>query len=86
MAGGKEEYNAFFYSLVSTDTQVGVPFSKISFAMILISITFEHHLKCFLFMLSLLQFQEHWKMAMSYSNAGDVLFYKKATIFDRPGL
>jgi len=22
MAGGKEEYNAFFYSLVSTDTQV----------------------------------------------------------------
>jgi len=25
MAGGKEEYNAFFYSLVSTDTQVGLP-------------------------------------------------------------
>lgn len=26
MAGGKEEYNAFFYSLVSTDTQVcGMP-------------------------------------------------------------
>lgn len=24
MAGGKEEYNAFFYSLVSTDTQVEI--------------------------------------------------------------
>lgn len=24
MAGGKEEYNAFFYSLVSTDTQVDI--------------------------------------------------------------
>jgi hypothetical protein len=24
MAGGKEEYNAFFYSLVSTDTQVSL--------------------------------------------------------------
>lgn len=26
VAGGKEEYNAFFYSLVSTDTQVGSAF------------------------------------------------------------
>jgi hypothetical protein len=26
MAGGKEEYNAFFYSLVSTDTQVSTDF------------------------------------------------------------
>lgn len=30
MAGGKEEYNAFFYSLVSTDTQVQNPFLMIS--------------------------------------------------------
>lgn len=28
MAGGKEEYNAFFYSLVSTDTQVYIYFTE----------------------------------------------------------
>lgn len=64
MAGGKEEYNAFFYSLVSTDTQVSSVYETVA-----------------IFYSSLVHLR-----FLYFCDVGDVLFNKKAAVFNRSRL
>jgi hypothetical protein len=76
MAGGKEEYNAFFYSLVSTDTQV-------SLTGLLISSLFPPFLletPACIYVMTDLKIILVYQDDILFADAGDVLLNKKAAV------
>lgn len=68
IAGGKEEYNAFFYSLVSTDTQVCI------YLLNLFNLSILVYIWNFNFAIYTSFFRKLDIQLVIHLNAGDVLF------------